>query len=757
MKIKKWFFLILACLIGSLLLIQACAASSDYPFTYDAKTQTLLLKEPSAEGTCMTVAAYKNGQFVTAVTEKDGMIPLAGIDADCFKAIVCGTDGRPVRKQLVFRTDDLTEMSLQGGTSMLLQKLYAKQPLFSFTYGGKSSSELLASWDCTQKTTESGSIVTVETVWTDPDSGLRITCTASEDETGVTEWVCRLKNTGSVNTPLIEDFRIADLELSVGGDYRDGMSVGFSRGSQVSDRDFLFSEQSLARLCSLRFAAADGRSTSGGCMPYFNLHGEGGGCIFAIGWTGQWEASFHRSLNDNVTIRGGMEKTRFVLYPGESVRTPSAALLLWSGAEEDSYNIWRGFMIKNHTPKDEAGAIVTLPITCGAWGGDKAQGHLNMITALKNAGADYDAYWIDSGWFGSNDRHSTDQYGDEWFKNVGDWYVNTSLYPNGLKPIGDKAHESGYDFLLWFEPERAWNDSWIVREHESWFLKGPNGSTSYLLDMGNDEARCWITDYISDFIQKFGVDVYRQDFNIESLPYWKANDAPDRQGVTEMKYIEGLYAYLAGLRKKNPGLILDNCAGGGRRLDYEMLGYALPLWRSDYQCFDTYETTPCQIQTDGLCRWVPLNGTGVQSRPDDTYSFRSNLAYAVQFPFASNSVQWHAKMLADFHAAQPYFAGDYYKLTDGDITSSSTWYVYEQLREDLNGGFVMAFRREKCYSNTAMVSLRVPQDVTKVVCTDADTGEKTELTKTAPGRFAMSIMASQKKEAKLIYFELIRS
>ena len=37
-----------------------------------------------------------------------------------------------------------------------------------------------------------------------------------------------------------------------------------------------------------------------------------------------------------------------------------------------------------------------------------------------------------------------------------------------------------------------------------------------------------------------------------------------------MKHIEGLYAFLDYLLAHKPSLVIDNCAGGGRRLDFEM-------------------------------------------------------------------------------------------------------------------------------------------------------------------------------------------
>ena len=51
-------------------------------------------------------------------------------------------------------------------------------------------------------------------------------------------------------------------------------------------------------------------------MPYFNLASEGGGLIVAIGWTGDWKASFELQADGAVRVTAGLKRTRFRLAPG---------------------------------------------------------------------------------------------------------------------------------------------------------------------------------------------------------------------------------------------------------------------------------------------------------------------------------------------------------------------------------------------------------------------------------------------------------
>ncbi len=625
------------------------------------------------------------------------------------------------------------------------------EDLFSFRYDGKDSSELIRNWTkrCAIEETESGTLQQIS--WTDPESRLRVTLDFFlYSASNAVEWVAHIENTGEKNTPMIENFQIADFNYQI-----NDPTLSFSKGTDIREDDFLFVQEPLRMYANRTFAPKDGRSSSGDCMPYFNLSSQDGGCFLAIGWSGQWETSFRRTA-DGVRITAGMQKTHFVLYPGEAVRTPSFTVLKWDGTEKQSYGLWRAHMLAAHTPKNEDGSVVTLPVSNGAWGGDNEQGHLNTIRYISVCGYDYDAYWVDAGWYGDENNHSSDQFGDEWFKNAGDWYHNTTLYPNGLSPVSDAAHSAGMDFLLWFEPERAWWDSKLVREHPAWFLTcGETENTSFLFNMGDPEARQWMTDFISQKIKEYGVNIYRQDFNVAPLPYWNAADASDRQGITEMKYIEGLYAYLQGLAEQNPGLVLDNCAGGGRRLDYEILTYALPMFRSDYQCFGDYKTTPCQVQTDGLSHWVPLSGTCTQLRPKDTYSFRSNLAYAMQTP-ATDQIAWQRAMLEQFHTAQPYYTGDYYRVSSGSVQSESDWYAYQMHNRDSNTGFILAFRREKAANETETLKIYVPASVKQITLIDADSGEKTVVSaaKATGSCLLLPVTIGDTTASKLLFYEM---
>ena len=90
-------------------------------------------------------------------------------------------------------------------------------------------------------------------------------------------------------------------------------------------------------------------------------------------------------------------------------------------------------------------------------------------------------------------------------------------------------------------------------------------------------------------------DYYRQDFNMQPDIYWAANDEPGRTGMKEIRHIEGLYYFWDYLLSRFPNLLIDNCASGGRRIDWETIGRSAPLWRSDYYHYDDPDVYKRQV------------------------------------------------------------------------------------------------------------------------------------------------------------------
>ncbi|MHB0999899.1 MAG: alpha-galactosidase [Armatimonadota bacterium] len=595
--------------------------------------------------------------------------------------------------------DDKHKIWLDESAVLLKSAQFSEGIPFSFTYNGKQSSELLPKWDKkTKKTDLKDGRTRAAVTYTDPETGLQVECESTVfNNYPASDWVVYFRNTGTLDTPLIENIRAMDMQVTP----QPGSDIIFhhSHGSTATGTDFLPIDEVLAPDAEIKLAPVNGRS-SDTTLPFFNLEWSGGGVVGAIGWSGQWSMSAKRDKAGTVDLQAGQQTTHLKLHPGEVIRTPRMLLLAWRGADHiTGHNRFRQLILDYYTPKVN-GEIPMPPVTENSWfyvtaNGSNEANQLDLINAASKIGVEY--YWLDAGWFEDGG----------WSQGAGSWSPNKEAFPRGLKPLSDAAHKQGMKFVLWFEPERVCPGTQIDREHPEWVMRVhpddvmktiQNLDDNKLFNLGNPDARKWLTDMLSKRISEWDVDIYRQDFNIFGSTYfWQAADAPDRQGMAENMYIQGLYTMWDDLIKQHPGLVIDNCASGGRRIDLELISRSIALWRSDSQCAGKPMPVQDQVQTAGLSLYVPLHSASVWSF--DPYEWRSvatsgtNLCMDYRTPDFDKAGAKRA--IKEVKELRKFWTGDYYPLV-GINTDEAQWCAWQFDRPDLGEGFAMYFRRPKC-------------------------------------------------------------
>ncbi len=623
---------------------------------------------------------------------------------------------------------------------------YTTDPPFSFRYGERDFRDICRDWTCKRSTEQIDDGRTRHIVtYLDPATGLEVSLTAIEyNDYPTVEWLLMLKNNSTTSTPIISNVLPIDT-MFLKYSEKNSCQLHHHTGDIGAPNSYQPHKTELEFNSPLKLDPGPGGRPSDMVLPYFNLESNGFGLILAIGWPGQWSADFTNIDEQGIQIRAGQELTNFTLYPGEEVRTPLIVVQFWEGDHLDSQNIWRKWMVEYNMPRD-AGKVT--PVQCSASShtlsesGDKA-----AMDAYRKAGITLDYWWIDAGWY------TKDGWGG-WEK-TGTWEVDKTRYPNGIRAVSDHAHSINTRLILWFEPERVMPDTWLYDKHPEWLFKEgldwPKSGVK-LLDLGNPKALTWLIEHTEKMLKDEGVDLYRLDFNANPLPPWRANDADDRQGISEIHYVTAFLTFLDELSARNPNLLIDNCASGGRRNDLETMRRSIPLWRSDYT-----EPLGKQCHTYGLAYWLPYQGTAAP--PNDIYSFRSgmNASIAAGLDVSRNDLDWKliSRNISQWREVAEYYLGDYYPLSPY-TTEQSGWIAWQFDRPDLDEGMVQAFCRKECPIKTLALPLRGLDNKSEYTVRNFDENQTINTTGAKLMAEGLTVRFTTKPDACLIKYKKIK-
>ncbi len=586
---------------------------------------------------------------------------------------------------------------------------------FSFVLDGRSSGELLPRWMFAESTERLDAVRTRRTLtWADPETKLEARAVLVEyDDFPTAEWTVYFRNRGAKETPLLENILALDavFERGPAGEFR----LHHAAGSLAREDDFEPRLTLLGPNASAVLAGDKGRPT-GGALSCFSLEEPGGrGTIIGVGWPGQWAAKFTRDGGRALRATIGQELTRLKLRPGEEVRAPLVVLQFWAGGDPvRAQNIWRRWMVAHNMPAPGGRPVAPQFGACFGAGRPSAAEEIAELDAYLADGAVLDHWIIDAGWYPMKDA--------EWWT-VGTWDVDAARFPKGLREVADRAHAKGMDFIVWFEPERVSKGTRLDLEHPDWILRADGASG--LLNLGNPAARAWAIETLDRWLTDQGIDHLRTDFNMDPLPNWRTADRPDRQGTAENFYVQGFLAFWDELLRRHPGMYIDTCASGGRRLDLETLRRSVPLLRSDYPLSDFTIGTAIgqQAQTAGLSSWIPYHGTGAPS--SDMYTMRS--AYCPAYRIGYNALDpkrnkaLFLRGAAESRKLIPYWLSDYYLLTPFG-REKRAWLAWQFDAPEKGGGFVQAFRRDASASDTETLRLRGLEAAATYRVIDLDSG-----------------------------------
>ena len=229
----------------------------------------------------------------------------------------------------------------------------------------------------------------------------------------------------------------------------------------------------------------------------------------------------------------------------------------------------------------------------------------NMATEAAAMGVE--RFIIDDGWFIGRSGERTA---------LGDWYLDTKKYPDGLEPVVKHINNLGMEFGIWVEPEMISIDSDLYRAHPDWLLEipgynQPSGRWQYVLDLQNSDCFDYLFDRMNDLLSTYNIGYVKWDMNRELVQ-------PAHQGKPAVhKQTLAFYALIDKIRATHPKVEIESCSSGGGRVDFEVLKRTQRFWPSD--CNDALERQTIQ---KGMGYFFPPEVMGTHIGPKHSHTTR---------------------------------------------------------------------------------------------------------------------------------------
>lgn len=202
-----------------------------------------------------------------------------------------------------------------------------------------------------------------------------------------------------------------------------------------------------------------------------------------------------------------------------------------------------------------------------------------LLPLIEAAGAvGSEVFVIDAGWY--------DDDAQGWWDAVGAWDASDSRFPGGIQQVLDAIRRHGMTPGLWLEPEVVGVRSPLAHTlpPEAFFRRNGVRVTEHgrhHLDLRHPAARAHLDQVVDRIVGEWGVGYLKLDYNINIGP--GTENGTESAGAGLLGHHRAHLDWLGSLLDRHPGLILENCASGGLRMDYAQLAVTQLQSTSDQQ------------------------------------------------------------------------------------------------------------------------------------------------------------------------------
>ncbi len=207
---------------------------------------------------------------------------------------------------------------------------------------------------------------------------------------------------------------------------------------------------------------------------------------FHLGWSGNHRTRLELLADGRSYLQMGelLLPGELALQPGESYQSPT----LYASYAADGFSaLSRNFhRFVRQQLLSKAQRQKPRPVHYNTWEGIYFNHDVDTLKQLADsvAALGVERFVLDDGWFKG-------RRGD--FAGLGDWTVDSAIYPEGLTPLISHVNALGMEFGLWFEPEMVNPDSDLYRAHPDWVLSTANNQqlrfrNQLVLDLSRPEV-----------------------------------------------------------------------------------------------------------------------------------------------------------------------------------------------------------------------------------------------------------------------------
>lgn len=385
-----------------------------------------------------------------------------------------------------------------------------------------------------------------------------------------------------------EDGRLSNTTTPIAAGHSGPARLHWVRGLQTEGDDHDGEKYQSFRLQQVELGEqtiSSGRRSTILNVPWFVLSGadQGEGIFAGLEYTGRWEAQAGRGGGDALALTISPAGIAIDLAAGEHWSSPAIFVGVFAGDLDDAAAVQHCFYRDVLSPPLPADFPWVQYNTWFSYFCDFDEAILQREADLA-ADLGVELFYIDAGWWLGNPR-----YGSHFSSGIGNWTVSPDKFPDGLRPFADYVRSRGMRFGIWIEPERVdlrtastgtWNQEWLVQNHGEYTrAPWPNDTETAWLCFGHSETRAWAVEWISRLVEELDLAWIKWDSN-----WWGVCDGTHHDhdaGDGEFHQVAGAHAVMDELRRRFPDLIIENCAGGGTRMDFEMAKHTHVAWVND--------------------------------------------------------------------------------------------------------------------------------------------------------------------------------